>query len=183
MVKSPPKTVGKAKSVASKQVARSSHKPRDEPEASSSQIQPPGTLKRKSEPSEDQSSKKQARIDFKRKGRAIPQHMLEQDPITVSDTESVLILGRTTMANPTKEPVMVINSPVNSSARQSTQVSSSKVSNTKPRKTPKVSGTKPPNINPRCLPCRGTHKPCEPDPDDLDGPCKRCARLGYSCKL
>lgn len=130
-------------------------------------MQPPSTAKRKSEPSEDLSSKKQAKIDFKRKGRAIPQHMLEQDPITVSDTESVQIISRTMVGNPGKEPVVVINSPVNSP----------------PRKTTQRPGTKPQNIVPRCLPCRGTHKPCEPDANDLDGPCKRCAKLGCPCKL
>lgn len=86
---------------------------------------------------------------------------------TGSDTESVQIISTTAVGNHKKEPVVVVNSTVNSP----------------PRKTTQKPGTKPQSIVPRCVPCRSTHKVCEAGGNDLDGPCQRCAKLGFSCKL
>ncbi|KAI1382410.1 hypothetical protein F4677DRAFT_401856 [Hypoxylon crocopeplum] len=52
--------------------------------------------------------------------------------------------------------------------------------------TPNAPGTNPQDPNdpkrPRaCEACRGLKVKCEPDPANLDGPCKRCAKAGRNC--
>lgn len=127
------------------------------------------------EPAEDTASKKQARLDFKGKAKSKAktgyQHVIDEDPIVVSDDSEPQFIGHTprpVSRGKSGEPVVVVHT------------SSS---------TPKVatSTTRKPSMprNHKCKNCKdsGTHQACRGTERNPYGPCMKCINARINCVL
>lgn len=139
-----------------------------------------GKRKRDSEPTQDTASKKQKPIDFKGKGaersKAIPKHVLDQDPIVLSDSDSVVeIPGRSASKNNHKarisgtDPVVKVPPPPKSTTPKGKPQASQPA--TGRRQAPKQA----------CTRCNKAHRRCEPDEHNPQGPCQWCQGKRLQC--